>query len=582
MPHFVYPNAGRINNHPSESIVFLGCGKLTASSNHLGYRIFPVSKSVSDAISLLLKNQERLPILYEKPDYAPGCENVSFNGDSSYLATLLSIIDSNNQRKKFIRSDIWATGYIENNYPDVILNAVEQPYFNKKLEGFLNSDSLLFIVPFTNINLIDDATRCMIEESDTIVRNLNDFNMLDNFEQKIILWVKISELDVLIDALFEKSRYEWLKLIIKTQWFKLSLTVFAAFILILISTLINYPHKNALIPYISPSQVFPIGKGNTGKDQSVIFNGDLANSDVAQFGGKVLELHISGSEQCKFTDGKMFKLEANNQALYPIEKERKHPNDSDYVTVGNGKVSFNLPSPLEKLQFVFWKAELNGLKISDEKSVLNIELFPIRGWSSWGGVSVSEDVINQGVTLSGNFTSTAGWVTEGDFSFSGKVLKLNISNSQNCELDHQKLFKFEVNDKPLTPIEKERINQNDREYINTDDGTVSFSLPSPVKKMQFVFWNATLKDLKISGILTDSANDPVLKPDFQIKWTGEAMYKKFRIYHNGLILDNYNKDVGNGDTIRLGNELRGKKCEIKTWHDDGTPNREEIWVYIEN
>jgi len=131
------------------------------------------------------------------------------------------------------------------------------------------------------------------------------------------------------------------------------------------------------------------------------------------------------------------------------------------------------------------------------------EVFPICGWNSWGGVTVSEDMEKQTVVFSGSFTDAAGWVIESDLPFGGKVLKLNIVGSKNCKLDRQKLFKFEVNDQPLTPIEKGRINLSDKTYINGGDGTVSFRLPSPVKKLQFVFWKATLKDLKISGALSD-------------------------------------------------------------------------------
>ncbi len=123
------------------------------------------------------------------------------------------------------------------------------------------------------------------------------------------------------------------------------------------------------------------------------------------------------------------------------------------------------------------------------------------GWSAWGGLKAKGDIISQKVTFAGNI-GTGGYViqrSEPFQDFSGKALKLRITGTESCSFHEYKLLKFEVNDSPLKPLEKEWINMGDKTYINAADGTVSFQLPPSINKMQFVFYNAKLKDLTISG-----------------------------------------------------------------------------------
>jgi len=138
------------------------------------------------------------------------------------------------------------------------------------------------------------------------------------------------------------------------------------------------------------------------------------------------------------------------------------------------------------------------------------EVFPICGWTKWinppnsGSINVSEDWSNRSITLSGKFTEDAGYVVERDFDFGGKTLTLEIFGTKDCTFDSGKLFKLEVNGRgnALIPIEKGRKNVNDPDFINPGDGSVSFKLPENVKKIEFVFWKADLKNLKISGKLS--------------------------------------------------------------------------------
>lgn len=128
--------------------------------------------------------------------------------------------------------------------------------------------------------------------------------------------------------------------------------------------------------------------------------------------------------------------------------------------------------------------------------------FPIVGWDSWGGITVAGNPTQQVITITGEFQGApAGYVIERELDFGGKTLTLNISNSSNSLFDHYKLLKLEANGRAIYPNEAERNNLNDQDYINSGDGVVSFLLPSPLYKLEFVFWNAKLNALSISGTL---------------------------------------------------------------------------------
>ena len=50
--------------------------------------------------------------------------------------------------------------------------------------------------------------------------------------------------------------------------------------------------------------------------------------------------------------------------------------------------------------------------------------------------------------------------------------------------------------------EDTRINSNDPDFVNSGDGTISFRLPERLTKLEFVFWNANLNNLEISGTIS--------------------------------------------------------------------------------
>ena len=58
-----------------------------------------------------------------------------------------------------------------------------------------------------------------------------------------------------------------------------------------------------------------------------------------------------------------------------------------------------------------------------------------------------------------------------------------------------------MNGSPLKPKEQTRINLNDSSYIDGGDGIVTFELPQKITKLNFVFWNAKLDKLILSGEL---------------------------------------------------------------------------------
>lgn len=68
-----------------------------------------------------------------------------------------------------------------------------------------------------------------------------------------------------------------------------------------------------------------------------------------------------------------------------------------------------------------------------------------------------------------------------------------------------------------------------------------------------------------------------LTPTFHIEWDRGPTSKKFQIIKDGEMVKE--ERVRNGDNISLDNSIRGQ-CEFKTWWEDGTRTREEVWVYV--
>lgn len=125
--------------------------------------------------------------------------------------------------------------------------------------------------------------------------------------------------------------------------------------------------------------------------------------------------------------------------------------------------------------------------------------FRLDNWDKWGNIKIVSKKANT-IVINGRCDRTSGYVVERDIAFSNNTLVLSISNSSASQFDHKKMFKLEINNKAIRPIEKDRININDPEYINSGDGRVSFRIPIRVQKIQLIFYNAVLKDLEISYV----------------------------------------------------------------------------------
>lgn len=68
-----------------------------------------------------------------------------------------------------------------------------------------------------------------------------------------------------------------------------------------------------------------------------------------------------------------------------------------------------------------------------------------------------------------------------------------------------------------------------------------------------------------------------LTPTFYIEWDKGPTSKKFQVIKDGEMVKETR--VRNGENISLGDSIRGQ-CEFKTWWDNGTRTREEVWVYV--
>lgn len=166
-------------------------------------------------------------------------------------------------------------------------------------------------------------------------------------------------------------------------------------------------------------------------------------------------------------------------------------------TIGN--ISSTIQSKSQEVDELI--SRVDKLTGKENKSIL----FTTKGWSPYKSLQVTNDEQNQGVIFNGEVTKKgAGYSKESSVEFKnygGKILSLNIRNSNESTFDGQKMFKLEVNGKPLTPQEQSRINVGDGNYINSGDGTVNFQLPPDVNKIEFVFYNANVKKLKVSATI---------------------------------------------------------------------------------
>ncbi|MEB3340533.1 hypothetical protein [Okeania sp.] len=166
-----------------------------------------------------------------------------------------------------------------------------------------------------------------------------------------------------------------------------------------------------------------------------------------------------------------------------------------------------------------YNSELNESKFKPTPvNKVNPFLIAAGGWYKYDNqienesemrIKVTKNQEEQYIILNGTFPKAAGYVT-GEIGgnilpFAGKNLTLTIEGSGNSTFDNDKMFRLEANDRPLEPEENSNsITRNlGNKFINARDGNVTFKLPSNLTKLNLVFWNATLNDLKISGTVSE-------------------------------------------------------------------------------
>jgi hypothetical protein len=122
---------------------------------------------------------------------------------------------------------------------------------------------------------------------------------------------------------------------------------------------------------------------------------------------------------------------------------------------------------------------------------------PFTGWSIWGGLSASVGPVNT-VTLNSTAAGSAGYVTAGARALAGRRLILDITGTEGSQFYNGQLLKLEADDIPIIPEDLPFV--RDDGYIPANDGRAIFAIPGSVRgKINIVFYQATLKDLKITA-----------------------------------------------------------------------------------
>lgn len=142
-------------------------------------------------------------------------------------------------------------------------------------------------------------------------------------------------------------------------------------------------------------------------------------------------------------------------------------------------------------------------RVTDGDGKKDIKVFSLIGWTRWGYLQVDENKDKSKVIFNGYFDGAAGYVQEGNYTFGGNILVLNISGSTRGEYTGDMLLKFQANDRPLKPLDETRVSKYESTYINVKDGPVSFRLPTDLRKLEFVFFSAKLNELTISGNIVE-------------------------------------------------------------------------------
>lgn len=286
--------------------------------------------------------------------------------------------------------------------------------------------------------------------------------------------------------------------------------------------IINHKSKNiaSLIEYSNTDGHFKFFKPKRGK-----YSISIEHEDYFPYTGDI-ESGITG---------KQFKLErfVFDLSIVILDNQFKTPIDNVIVEISNG-LNPNRTTQSDQNGLALFNGLYRGSYIIDlkkdnyhptkynlqKKDILNtdtsIEIkmqrigpdngngpdiipVPLSNWIRWGNVSVNR--YEQGIQISGDISNgTAGINTVSvPREYANRIIVFTISNTRNSRYDQGELFKFEVNDIAQRPNEFNRINMNDNDYVNAEDGQVSFTLPSDPTKMQLVFYNCNLNGLVISA-----------------------------------------------------------------------------------
>lgn len=121
-------------------------------------------------------------------------------------------------------------------------------------------------------------------------------------------------------------------------------------------------------------------------------------------------------------------------------------------------------------------------------------------WSTWGGIRAlvfSSDCSR--IVINGAINTAAGLVVKKQFNWEFKTLRLDVKGSRLSSFNQKKMFKLQINDEPLLPLEPTLSNANDPEYLNPGDNSFRYQLPAYVNKIDLIFYCARLNNFKIRG-----------------------------------------------------------------------------------
>lgn len=139
-----------------------------------------------------------------------------------------------------------------------------------------------------------------------------------------------------------------------------------------------------------------------------------------------------------------------------------------------------------------WKEVYNGIR-----EVIKVPVPLDKGWQIWGGAGIRAR--ENTIIVNGN-NPTFGYVNEFvNKSLAGGTLILEIAHTQKSTFSLNRLLKMTVNrnEQLLVPIKRDIIFG---EYLTAEDGPAEYVLPDDFDgRLNFVFYNADIKELKISA-----------------------------------------------------------------------------------